>query len=209
VPYFSLRVWMPDRPGALSHVAGRIGAVKADVVALEILERSSGRAMDEIVVELSDPSLVGLLRSELQEVDGVEVEDVCMLQTKPVSLTQAILAAAGRLLETSGPEAVFEVLSDACRELRMTWAAIAGSEGERVLVGEPDSGRVAAVLEEVARSGGLAEDLELLAACFEQTGALLVAKRTHPPLRHRERFEIATLVRLADWRLAELSGRKA
>ena len=39
-----LRVWLPDRPGALGAVASRIGGVKGDVVGIEILEQGAGRA---------------------------------------------------------------------------------------------------------------------------------------------------------------------
>ena len=55
---FVVRVWIPDRPGALGQVASRIGAVRGDVAGIEILERGGGRAIDEIVVELPSPDLV-------------------------------------------------------------------------------------------------------------------------------------------------------
>ena len=51
---YVVRVWMPDRPGALGQVASRIGAVGGDVVGIDILERGAGRAIDELVVELPD-----------------------------------------------------------------------------------------------------------------------------------------------------------
>ena len=69
---FVLRVWMPDRPGALGALASRIGAVGGDVTGIEILERGAGRAIDELVVELPDESLVDLLVAEVHQVDGVE-----------------------------------------------------------------------------------------------------------------------------------------
>ena len=73
---FVVRVWVPDRPGALGQVASRIGAVRGDVVGIDILERGAGRAIDELVVELPDASLVALLLAEIDQVDGVDVEDV-------------------------------------------------------------------------------------------------------------------------------------
>jgi hypothetical protein len=48
---YVVRVWLPDRPGALAQVAGRIGAVHGDVVGIEILERGGGSAIDELAVE--------------------------------------------------------------------------------------------------------------------------------------------------------------
>lgn len=76
VETFVVRVWLPDRPGALGQVASRIGAVHADVVGIEILERGGGSAIDELTVTLDDPSLLDLLVSEIRQVDGVAVEDV-------------------------------------------------------------------------------------------------------------------------------------
>ena len=48
-----LRVWVPDRPGALGAVASRVGAVGGDVIGIDILERGAGRAIDELWVELT------------------------------------------------------------------------------------------------------------------------------------------------------------
>ena len=73
---FVLRLWLPDRPGALGAVASRIGAVRGDLVGIDILERGAGQVIDELVVELPSDDLVSLLVSEVGQVDGVEVEDV-------------------------------------------------------------------------------------------------------------------------------------
>ena len=73
---YVLRLWLPDRPGALGAVASRIGAVKGDVVGIEILETGQGQAVDELVVQLPDSTLVDLLIGEVRQVDGVEVEEV-------------------------------------------------------------------------------------------------------------------------------------
>ena len=71
-----IRMWLPDRPGALGQVASRIGAVRGDVVGIDILERDGGQAVDELVVELPDAGLVDLLVNEVRQVDGVAVEEV-------------------------------------------------------------------------------------------------------------------------------------
>ena len=39
-----IRVWLPDRPGALGAVASRVGAVRGDVIGIDIIERGAGRA---------------------------------------------------------------------------------------------------------------------------------------------------------------------
>src|SRR5436190_23524541 len=73
---YVVRMWLPDRPGALGQVASRIGAVRGEIVGIDILERGAGRAIDELVVELPDGSLQELLVAEIQQVDGVDVEEV-------------------------------------------------------------------------------------------------------------------------------------
>src|SRR5687767_11684576 len=73
---YVVRVWLPDRPGALGQVASRIGAMRGDVTGIDILERGGGRAVDELVIVLPDGSDIGLLVTEITQVDGVAVEDV-------------------------------------------------------------------------------------------------------------------------------------
>ena len=72
---YVVRIALPDRPGALGLVASRIGAVGGDIVAINILEREDGRAVDEFVVEIGQ-ELIDLLQSEIHEVDGVEVLEI-------------------------------------------------------------------------------------------------------------------------------------
>jgi ACT domain-containing protein len=72
---YVVRIALPDRPGALGLVASRIGAVGGDIVAINILEREAGRAVDEFVVEIGQ-ELIDLLQSEIHEVDGVSVLEI-------------------------------------------------------------------------------------------------------------------------------------
>jgi ACT domain-containing protein len=73
---YVVRIALPDRPGALGLVASRIGAVGGDIVAINILERDEGQAVDEFVVEIGGHHLVDLLESEIHEVDGVAVLEI-------------------------------------------------------------------------------------------------------------------------------------
>ncbi len=73
---YVVRIALPDRPGALGLVASRIGAVGGDIVAINILEREAGRAVDEFVVEIGGHHLVELLQTEIHEVDGVAVLEI-------------------------------------------------------------------------------------------------------------------------------------
>jgi ACT domain-containing protein len=78
-----VRIRLSDRPGALGQVASRIGAVGGDIVAIDILDRSRGRAIDEFVLELAGDHLVELLRNEIHEVDGAQVEDIRRVEAVP------------------------------------------------------------------------------------------------------------------------------
>jgi len=72
---YVVRISLPDRPGALGLVASRIGAVGGDIVAINILDRDSGHAVDEFVVEIG-AQLIELLQNEIHEVDGVSVLEI-------------------------------------------------------------------------------------------------------------------------------------
>ena len=73
---YIVRIALPDRPGALGLVASRIGAVGGDIVAINILERDGGNAVDELVIEIGGHHLIELLQSEIHEVDGVTVLEI-------------------------------------------------------------------------------------------------------------------------------------
>ena len=74
MPNYLIRVQLPDRPGALGAVASRIGSVGGDVVSIDILQRDNGVVVDELGVGLAGDHLLGLLRDEILEVDGVSIE---------------------------------------------------------------------------------------------------------------------------------------
>src|SRR5215468_9848275 len=78
-----VRVWLPDRPGALGLVASRIGAIGGDIVGIDVLERSGHVAVDEFAVLLPDRDLVPLLVREIEEVDGASVEEWREVATIP------------------------------------------------------------------------------------------------------------------------------
>jgi hypothetical protein len=73
---YLLRVVLPDRPGALGAVATALGAVGADILSLDVIERSPGSATDDIVVELPPDRLADSLVSAASTVEGVHVESI-------------------------------------------------------------------------------------------------------------------------------------
>ena len=120
VQTFVVRVWLPDRPGALGHVASRVGAVGADVVGIEILERGGGSAIDEITVVLPDASGVDRLVSEIRQVEGVAVEDV---RPVPADRPEGALAALGAA-EAIVNAAAADRASRACCVMRAPFTSV-------------------------------------------------------------------------------------
>lgn len=70
---FLLRVRLPDRPGSLGEVATAMGAVGADISAIEIVERGEGYAIDDVMLALPPEVLPDTLVSACNGVPGVRV----------------------------------------------------------------------------------------------------------------------------------------
>ena len=73
---YLLRIVVPDRPGVLGAVASALGAAGADILSLDVIERSPGRAVDDIVLELPPGRLADSLVSAAAQVPGVSVESI-------------------------------------------------------------------------------------------------------------------------------------
>lgn len=73
---YLLRVVLPDRPGALGAVATALGGVGADILSIDVIERSPGSATDDIVVELPSDRLADSLITAASSVEGVLVESI-------------------------------------------------------------------------------------------------------------------------------------
>lgn len=111
---YVVRVWLPDRPGALGQVASAIGSVGGDVAGIEILERGGGSAIDELRVSLPTADLLDSLIDAIRGVAGVAVEDVRPVDAARPDGTLAALTAVAAISAAPAPER----LQVACRELR-------------------------------------------------------------------------------------------
>jgi hypothetical protein len=215
VETFVVRVWLPDRPGALGQVASRIGAVRGDVVGIEIIERGGGRAIDELVVRLPDPDLLDLLVTEVKAVDGAAVEDVRPAPGAPRDpRLDALEAAADLMAAGSVPELLDATVARAAEELGAAWVALVDGPSRSVT---SSSGPVPALpwllafLEGSRSSAAVAAGDggpdELACAELAAAEAWVVVGRPGRSLRSRERRLLAALARLADARWAELVRR--
>ncbi len=107
---YLIRVQLPDRPGALGAVASRIGSVGGDVISIDILEHEGGIVVDELGVGLAGDHLIGLLRDEILEVDGVVVESVRPVEGPLPDRHAELLGVATELMKQTSRAGLLERL---------------------------------------------------------------------------------------------------
>jgi len=211
---YLLRVWMPDRPGALGALASRIGAVGGDVAGIDILERGAGRVIDELVIELpgEDSSLVDLLVAEIHQVDGVDVESI-----RPASVTlrdprlDALETAAMLVGARTAQDAVTELCTHAVRTVGAVWGAIIDLASEELVASEGEAPSPAWISAFVAGSQSSARVIgsesgpsDVVWAPLPVAGYALVMGREGEAFRARERRQAAALARIVDARFRDL-----
>jgi hypothetical protein len=214
MPSFVVRVWVPDRPGALGAVASRIGAVHGDLVGIDILERGAGRAIDELVVDLASEDLVPLLISEIGEVDGVDVEDVRPAASAFVDPRLDALESAAFLVErTDVADLLGAMAGRSAQDLQADWAAVVdpASSTPTVTVGEapPAAWLVAFVagsrVAVPSDSDRGPDDVAWAPIGSTEGDAVIVLGRRGRPFRARERRQLAALARIVNHRWSELA----
>jgi len=214
---YIVRVWMPDRPGALGALTSRIGAVGGDVVGIDILERGADRVIDELVVELPGEELVDLLVAEIQEVDGVDVEDVRLVALALHDPRLDALETAAILVGAPTPEeAIEELCTHAVRTIGANWGAIIELESDRlvVAVGDvPSPGWLAAFVAGSQNSARLAGESsgpsDVAWSPLPSARLALVLGRDGQAFRARERRQAAALARIVDTRFRELRAMRS
>lgn len=216
---YVLRVWLPDRPGALGAVASRIGAVKGDVVGIEILETGLGQAVDELVVQLPDATLVDLLVAEVRQVDGVQVEEVRAVGPEGHDPRRATLETASHLVEALDRDALLRVVRDqAPRSLSAAWLAVIDLEAGSLLVAgdrAPAEAWLAAFVHGASSAASLGgassvdgDGNDVIWAPLAHVGLAIVAGRDRIAWRDRERRQLEALAHIVALRWAELGERR-
>jgi hypothetical protein len=223
VKTYVVRLWLPDRPGALGQVASRIGSVRGDVVGIDILERGGGQAVDELVVELPDEGLIDILVREIRQVEEVGVEEVRPLAGGRHHDPQ--LDALEAIAQIVASADVVELLDGLVVQTRR----VTGADWAAVVDADADSNEV------VARTGGAPSGAWLAAFVAGATQSALAPSPPdsvlpeQPPLsdtlwvplpashlalvlgrdgsvfRARERQGVAAFARVADSRHRELT----
>jgi hypothetical protein len=214
LPDFLIRVWLPDRPGALGLVASRIGSVGGDLVGIDILERGAGRAIDELVVALPSGDLVPLLVREVSQVDGVDVEDVREALGTVLDARLDALESAIAIVEARTPQGLLDSLCEqATRDFEAQWGMVLDHHHQLPLASKgaaPEPAWVEAFVSGSRASAMIATGVAAGAddvAWADLTGAdlVLVLGRKGRPFRARERRQATALARIADARYLELA----
>lgn len=213
---FVVRIWLPDRPGALGQVASRIGAVGGDLVGIDILERGAGKAIDELLVDLPDASVLDLLTRELREVDGVDVEDIRPVGPEVRDPRQDALDTAIALVEARTVDTLLLALAGrASKGFESEWAAVISFDSPEALAVVGRAPEVAWISAFVSGSraslrvaAGESGPADIAWSTLDGADLTLVLGRGGRPFRARERHQLTALVRIADARWRELVQRR-
>ena len=204
MPGVVVRVWLPDRPGALGLVASRIGAIGGDIVGIDVLERSEHVAVDEFAVLLPDKDLVALLVREIEEVDGASVEEWREVATFPDPRLDALESVEYLSGASTRVELAQRLVDSVREEFAADWAAVLrgdtalATSGARV----PDPSVLEALAAGTAASPSVAAGDtgpdDLAVAPFPAGDVFLLVGRDGHPFRRRERRQLLVLARIAD-----------
>ncbi|MGZ4584034.1 MAG: amino acid-binding protein [Mycobacterium sp.] len=130
MPSYLLRIVLVDRPGSLGSLAVALGSVGADILSLDVVERSSGYAIDDLVIELPPGAMPDRLITAAESLSGVLVDSIrphtgLLEAHRELELLDHIAAAADNASR-------LQVLADdAPRVLRVSWCTVLrDSQGE-------------------------------------------------------------------------------
>lgn len=201
---YLIRVWLPDRPGALGLVASRLGALRGDVVGLEIIERGGGMAVDELVVSLPAEVPIDALVKEVRAEEGVDVEDVFLLADSTYDPQLDMLEVAALVLQADTRDSLAKALTEhVCRAARSAWACVVEPDG-RVLASHGDRPNSRWLESFMAGSPQAdAEQLDELSAVEAvwlplPMASVAVVVGGQSPIRSKERQRLTALAKIAD-----------
>jgi hypothetical protein len=138
VPSYLLRVQLADRPGSLGSLAVALGSVGADILSLDVVERGSGYAVDDLVVELPAGAMPDTLITAAERLSGVRVDSLrphtgLLEAHRELELIDQVAAAR----DTAAKLKV--LVDEAPRVLRAGWCVVLRNSGDGIqrVVGSP------------------------------------------------------------------------
>ncbi|WP_433337002.1 ACT domain-containing protein [Spirillospora sp. CA-294931] len=198
-----IRVRLPDRPGSLGAVARVLGAAGADVVQMTVLERDSGRALDDFTVAWPAGAGIERLCDGLGSAPGVEIVGVWPTVEPQGAFPDAALV--GQL--AADPERGPATLADALPGLLSAdWAGLAEVGPGRSILVLSSPGPVARELPDLNPQrprAFTAPDGTQYALCpmeglVDGARVLVVARNGAPPFHRTEVFRLAQLAGAAE-----------
>lgn len=195
----------------LAAVATRIAAIRGNVVGLEVLERSGGVAIDELMVELPEEGLADKLHGQLRVIEGAGIEEVRRVPPGTEERGLQVIAAAVAILETANASASLAALVGLAGELFDTeWSALVDVRSESTVHCTGDVPPMAWLLAFVSGARSAAPDAAtsgsgVMAGGLTESGLVLCIGRS-VAFRRREHRELDMLVRVADRMCRPLRG---
>jgi len=205
-----VRLWLPDRPGALGQVASRIGAVRGDLLAIDILERGGGQVVDELVVLLPNGTPQELLVMEIGAVDGVAVEHIRTVPADRPDPAMAMFELGARVAESDPADSLATLGRGLAAALDADWVVITNDDGDlEFSLGEPpDPGWLRAFLDgsEHLREREHTGPADVMWARLPRSGMSVTLGRAARAAHERERARLRLLARTVDHLLASRIG---
>ena len=197
---FSVRLWVPDRPGMLGAVATHIADLGGNVVGLEVLERSGEVAVDEVRVELPDTAVPDEVALRLQAIEGAGLEEIRPVPEGSEERGLQVIAAAVTILETANPTASLAALVGLVGNLfEVEWSSLVDLRTAtcvRATGHVPPVDWLLAFLAGARRAASTSNS-GVMAGELPDAGLVLCIGRK-VPFRRREQRELEMLARVAD-----------
>ena len=123
VPSYLLRIQLVDRPGSLGALALALGSVGADILSLDVVERSNGYAIDDLVIDLPPGAMPDTLITAAESLPGVRVDNVrphtgLLDAHRELELLDHVAAADDK------PSKLQVLVDEAPRVLRVSWCTV-------------------------------------------------------------------------------------
>ncbi|WP_422748491.1 amino acid-binding protein [Mycobacterium sp. WMMD1722] len=179
MPSYLLRVELEDRPGRLGALAVALGSVGADILSLDVVERGTGYAIDDLVVELPAGAMPDMVITAAETLPGVHVDTIrphtgLLEAHRELELIDHTAAAPGR-------SAKLQAFADeAPRVLRVGWCTIVRlgeAELERIVGshGAPETQATIAPWLPLARAAALDETADWVPQVWRDMDTTLAA----------------------------------
>lgn len=194
MPLLRIRLRLPDRPGSLGTVARTLGTAGADIVQIVVLERSGGRAVDDITVSWPQGVSLDVLCDALASVRGVGLDGVWRTHEAPGVFSDVEVVGQMAANPADGVVALVEAVP---KIFGGDWAAMLDRDGRVVhaSVQAPTPLRPPAVPPPGARAFTSGDGVRYASISVGRSGRILLLARVAAPPFHQ--IEIERLIQLA------------